>query len=288
MAADYVRIEKALEYLEERHLEQPNLDELANYLGLSPFHFQRLFRRWVGISPKRFLQFLTIEHAKALLDESRSLLDVTFESGLSSPGRLHDLFVTIEAVTPGQYKVKGNGLSITYGIHQSPFGECLIAITERGICGLSFVTEQGRDEVISDLQNRWPGAVLLERPRLTRPYIDDIFPKNGNGDRRKITLFIRGTNFQVKVWEALLRIPPGHLCSYENIARLIGHDEAVRAVGSAVGANPISYIIPCHRVIRKMGVFGDYHWGAARKKAIIGFESARRFGDDPILEKTAR
>jgi AraC family transcriptional regulator of adaptative response/methylated-DNA-[protein]-cysteine methyltransferase len=282
MPADYFRIEKALLYLEEKHNEQPNLDELAKYLGLSSFHFQRLFRRWVGISPKRFLQFLTVEHAKTLLKESRSLLDVTYESGLSSPGRLHDLFVSIEAVTPGQYKVKGDGLSIAYGIHPSPFGDCLIAVTDRGVCGLSFLSGNNPKEVINDLAALWPGARLVERPRLTRPYLESIFPSDNNNSRRKVTLFLAGTNFQIKVWEALLRIPPGYLVSYEDIAHIIGNDCAVRAVGSAVGANPISYIIPCHRVIRKMGVFGDYHWGAARKKAIIGYESARRFGEKEV------
>jgi AraC family transcriptional regulator of adaptative response/methylated-DNA-[protein]-cysteine methyltransferase len=283
MPADYIRIEKAIRYLEERHLEQPDLDSLAHHLGLSPFHFQRLFKRWCGISPKRFLQFLTTQYAKQLLEESRSLLDVTFESGLSSPGRLHDLFVSVEAVTPGQYKQKGSGLVISYGIHPSPFGDCLIAVTERGVCGLSFLASGGKREALDDLQSRWPGARLVERPEITQPIFDIIFPEDQLGKRRQITLFLSGTNFQLKVWEALLRIPPGFLTSYEDIARLIGRDDAVRAVGSAVGANPISYIIPCHRVIRKIGLFGDYHWGATRKKAIIGYEAAIRASKEPSV-----
>ncbi|HBC47480.1 MAG TPA: 6-O-methylguanine DNA methyltransferase [candidate division Zixibacteria bacterium] len=275
MPADYIRIEKAIRYLEENHLEQPDLDHLASHLGLSPFHFQRLFKRWCGISPKRFLQFLTTQYAKGLLEESRSVLDVTYESGLSSPGRLHDLFVSVEAVTPGQYKQKGMGLVISYGIHPSPFGDCLIAVTERGVCGLSFVVS-GKTEALEDLKSRWPGARIVENPKATKKTFDAIFPKAPRDSGGKITLFLSGTNFQVKVWEALLRIPAGYLASYEDIARLIGADGAAQVVGSAVGANPISYIIPCHRVIRKIGLFGEYHWGAARKKAIIGWEAAQR------------
>jgi len=274
MPSDYARIEKAINYIEENHLSQPNLDELASHLRLSPFHFQRLFRRWVGISPKRFLQYLTIEHAKCVLDETRSLLDATYESGLSSPGRLYDLFVTIDAVTPGQYKQRGAGLSIAYGMHESPFGKCLIALTERGICGLAFA-DGDPNEALQDLRRRWPGAALGDKPRVTRPYANQIF---NSGRLQKLPLHLHGTNFQVKVWEALIRIPPGHLCTYEDIARTIENENAVRAVGHAVATNPISYLIPCHRVIRKMGAFGEYHWGATRKKAIIGWEAARRFG----------
>ncbi len=276
MPSDYVRIEKAITFLEDNYQEQPDLDRLASHLRLSPFHFQRLFRRWCGISPKRFLQFLTIQYAKGLLDESRSVLDATFESGLSSPGRLHDLFVSVEAVTPGQFKLRGAGLEISYGVHQSPFGECLIAVTERGICGLAFVGSGGKREALLDLSSRWPKARFFERPEISRPIFERVFPRGGQDGDRKVTLYLSGTNFQLKVWEALLRIPPGYLTSYEEVARLIGKDEAIRAVGNAVAANPISYIIPCHRVIRKVGLFGDYHWGAARKKAIIGYEAAMR------------
>jgi AraC family transcriptional regulator, regulatory protein of adaptative response / methylated-DNA-[protein]-cysteine methyltransferase len=275
MAADYIRIEKAIRYLESNYREQPSLDDLARHLGLSPFHFQRLFRRWVGISPKRFLQFLTVEYAKGLLDESRSVLDVTYESGLSSPGRLHDLFVTIEAMTPGEFKNRGQGLVIYWGIHQSPFGDCLLAVTDRGICGLAFVDRNQR-AVLMDLKSRWPNAEFIEKPSMTKKIADSIFKIEKADSSSPIKLLLLGTNFQLKVWEALIRIPSGHLCSYEDVAKMAGSENAIRAAASAVAANPISYLIPCHRVIQKMGVFGNYHWGATRKKAIIAFEAARR------------
>jgi AraC family transcriptional regulator, regulatory protein of adaptative response / methylated-DNA-[protein]-cysteine methyltransferase len=275
MAADYIRIEKAIRYLEANHREQPGLDDLARHLGLSQFHFQRLFRRWVGISPKRFLQFLTVEYAKGLLDESRSLLDVTYESGLSSPGRLHDLFVTIEAMTPGEFKQKGAGLKISWGVHPSPFGDCMLAVTERGICGLAFVDRNQR-AVLADLKSRWPNADFAEKQSLTKKVADNIFKIQKSTSSPPIKLLLLGTNFQLKVWEALVRIPAGHLCSYEDVARLAGSENAIRAAANAVAANPISYLIPCHRVIQKMGVLGNYHWGASRKKAIIVYEAARR------------
>lgn len=281
MAADYIRIEKAIRYLESNYREQPSLDDLARHLGLSSFHFQRLFRRWVGISPKRFLQFLTVEYAKGLLDESRSLLDVTYESGLSSPGRLHDLFVTIEAMTPGEFKQQGLGLTIYWGIHKSPFGDCLLAITDRGICGLAFVDRNQR-AVLADLKSRWPNAEFVEKPSLTKKLAENIFKIEKTNSSSPIKLLLLGTNFQLKVWEALIRIPSGHLCSYEDVARMSGNDSAIRAAANAVAANPISYLIPCHRVIQKMGVFGNYHWGATRKKAIIAFEAARRENNEII------
>jgi AraC family transcriptional regulator, regulatory protein of adaptative response / methylated-DNA-[protein]-cysteine methyltransferase len=281
MAADYIRIEKAIRYLESNYREQPSLDDLAHHLGLSPFHFQRLFRRWVGISPKRFLQFLTVEYAKGLLDESRSLLDVTYESGLSSPGRLHDLFVTIEAMTPGEFKNRGDGLVIYWGIHQSPFGDCLLAVTDRGICGLAFVDRNQR-AVLMDLKSRWPNADFIEKPSMTKKIADNIFKFEKSDSASPIKLLLLGTNFQLKVWEALIRIPSGHLCSYEDVAKMAGSGNAIRAAANAVAANPISYLIPCHRVIQKMGVFGNYHWGATRKKAIIAFEAARRENNEII------
>jgi AraC family transcriptional regulator, regulatory protein of adaptative response / methylated-DNA-[protein]-cysteine methyltransferase len=275
MAADYIRIEKAIRYLESNYRKQPSLDDLAHHLGLSAFHFQRLFRRWVGISPKRFLQFLTVEYAKGLLDESRSLLDVTYESGLSSPGRLHDLFVTIEAMTPGEFKNRGQGLVIFWGIHQSPFGDCLLAVTDRGICGLAFVDRNQR-AVLMDLKSRWPNADFIEKPSMTKKTADSIFKIEKADSARPLKLLLLGTNFQLKVWEALIRIPSGHLCSYEDVAKMAGNENAIRAAANAVAANPISYLIPCHRVIQKMGVFGNYHWGATRKKAIIAYEAAHR------------
>jgi AraC family transcriptional regulator of adaptative response/methylated-DNA-[protein]-cysteine methyltransferase len=276
MSTDYAQISEAISYLEENFQVQPSLDEVAQHVNMSPYHFQRLFRRWVGISPKRFLQFLTIEYAKRLLGESRSVLDATYASGLSSPGRMHDLFVSVDAVTPGEFTRQGAGLKIRYGVHSSPFGECLLAVTDRGICDLSFITDAGRKQCVVDLQQRWKEAELDDSPVSTQPFFDQIFPPAAHTHSRAVTLFLRGTNFQIKVWEALLRIPPGFVSSYEDIAQHIGNPRATRAVGNAVANNPIAYIIPCHRVIRKMGLVGNYRWNSTRKKAILGWEAAQR------------
>lgn len=271
---DYSRIEKAIQFLGANFREQPTLGQVARSVNLSEHHFQRLFRHWAGISPKRFLQFLTVEYAKELLEESRSVLEVSLESGLSSPGRLHDLFVNVEAVTPGEFKTRGAGLNISYGFHPTPFGSCLLAVTERGICGLLFLA--GRREALEDLKARWPGAALAENPELTAPRLGQIFPRSSSKGARPLSLYLRGTNFQIKVWEALLRIPAGSVVSYEDLAVHLGQPRAARAVGNAVGENPVAFLIPCHRVIRKMGVVGDYRWGAARKKAMLAWEAARR------------
>lgn len=270
MIKEYDIIEKALIYIESNFKRQPELEEISSHLGMSPFHLQRTFKDWVGISPKRFLQFLTINHTRQLLKESRSVLEATFESGLSSPGRTHDLFVALDAVTPGEFKTLGKGLNIHYGKHESPFGNCLIAATNRGLCFMGFYSDSA-SETITDLKSRYPQALLIENSRLTQPYFKEIF--NNNNSHNKITLFVKGTNFQIKVWEALLKIPEGRVCSYQDIAFIIGRPKASRAVGSAVGSNPVSYLIPCHRVIQSMGVFGDYHWGSARKKAMLLWES---------------
>jgi AraC family transcriptional regulator of adaptative response/methylated-DNA-[protein]-cysteine methyltransferase len=273
---DYLRIEQAVLFIEENFREQPSLKEIAGSVGLSEYHFQRLFRRWTGISPKQFLKFLTIEHAKKLLEESRSLLEVTYKSGLSSLGRLHDLFVTIDAVTPGEFKKKGEGLSITYGIHPSPFGGCLLSVTDRGICGLSFITEGNREEAIKNLRDEWSGAIFVENPSITKPFVDQIFVPSKRKDKPKLNLFLRGTNFQIKVWEALLSIPSEFVLSYEDIADLIGKPYAVQDVRKAMMTNPIGYIIPCHRIIYKIGIIGDYKWGTARKRAMLGWEVAQK------------
>jgi len=275
MSEDYRRIEQAIWYLERNSDQQPGLKEMAESAGLSEFHFQRLFTRWVGISPKRFLQYLTKEHAKALLEGMGSLLDATYESGLSSPGRLHDLFVTCEAVTPGEYKARGAGLRIAYGFHPSPFGECLLATTGRGICGLAFVENGEREQALERLKRRWARAQLVLEPQATRPALDQIFRLFQGQAGPPVRLLLSGTNFQIKVWEALLRIPPGRVVSYEDIAIQIGMSGSARAVGNAVSSNPIPVIIPCHRVIRKAGDLGGYRWGIARKKAILGWEAAR-------------
>jgi AraC family transcriptional regulator, regulatory protein of adaptative response / methylated-DNA-[protein]-cysteine methyltransferase len=277
---DYFRVEKAIAFLKAQHTRQPDLQEVARSVHLSEFHFQRLFTRWAGISPKKFLQYLTVEHAKRSLKESRSVLDATFDAGLSSPSRLHDLFVSIEAMTPGEFKQSGEGLTIHYGFHPTRFGECLLAVTGRGICGLSFVSDGNRTVALKELSARWTGAMLRESPATTKPFVDRLFSNRKRKKSEPLQLFLKGTNFQVKVWEALMKIPEGAVVSYEDLARVVGHPGASRAVGSAVGKNPIAYIIPCHRVIKRVGVIGDYHWGAERKRALLGWEWAAAGGRD--------
>lgn len=270
---DYLRIEQAILYLENHFKDQPNLDEVAANVGLSEYHFQRLFTRWAGVSPKRFLQFVTKESAKDLLDKSENLLDTTHQVGLSSLGRLHDLFVNTEAMSPGEYKSRGEGVTIRYGIHLTPFGKCLIGLTERGICHLGFV--QGSEgEAIDNLVNDWKEAKMIEDYRATASLVEPIFSLQFNTRIKPLTLHLRGTNFQLKVWEALLQIPAGSVSTYEGIASRIGNPNALRAVGTAVGHNPIAVLIPCHRVIRKAGEFGKYRYGALRKKALLAYESA--------------
>ncbi len=275
LSADYQRIEQAILALEKNFRRQPSLDEIAKSVALSEYHFQRLFSRWVGISPKRFLQFLTKEYAKELIENSPNLLDVAYESGLSGTGRLHELFVTCEAVTPGEFKNKGEGLQIFYGFHPTPFGHCLLAVTDRGICHLSFVKEGERTQAIKALQKEWENAKIIVAPAKTRSLVDQIFNPIKNGKPRPLHLFLSGTNFQIKVWEALLKIPAGAVASYEDIAARIGMPKAARAVGNAVSQNPVAYIIPCHRVVRKLGELGNYRWGVVRKKAMLGWEAAK-------------
>jgi AraC family transcriptional regulator of adaptative response/methylated-DNA-[protein]-cysteine methyltransferase len=275
MTSDYHVVERAIAYLEQNYQDQPSLEDVANSVGYSPYHFQRLFSRWVGISPKRFLQFLTKEHAKELLRKSSPILDVAYQTGLSGPSRLHDLFVSCEAVTPGEYKMRGEGLTIDYGYHYSPFGECLIAVTEQGVCSLIFIQNGGHSEAYQVLRNRWEKSNLRNNPAQTASIMEKIFSFYAGPGQTPLHIFLRGTNFQLKVWEALLQIPVGSVVSYQDIARRIGAPGAYRAVGSAVAQNPIPMIIPCHRVIRKMGAFGEYRWGAARKKAILGWEMAK-------------
>lgn len=268
---DYLRIEQAILYLERYYKDQPELGEVAANIGLSEYHFQRLFTRWAGVSPKRFIQFLTKEGAKSLLDQSENLLDTTHQVGLSSLGRLHDLFVTAEAVTPGEYKSRGAGVTIHYGIHPTPFGKCLIATTERGICHLSFVlTSEG--DAIDNLVADWKQARMLEDHQSTVHLIEPIFDLRYSHRGKPLNVHLRGTNFQLKVWEALLQIPAGEVTTYAGIASRIGNPNATRAVGTAVGHNPIAVLIPCHRVIRKVGEFGNYRYGALRKKALLARE----------------
>jgi AraC family transcriptional regulator of adaptative response/methylated-DNA-[protein]-cysteine methyltransferase len=272
LSQDYVLVERAIAYLDSHAREQPDLAAVANAVGLSEFHFQRLFSRWAGVSPKRFLQFVTREHARHLLEDSDSMLDATYQLGLSSPGRLHDLFVTTEAVTPGEYKSRGDGLTIRYGLFPTPFGKCLLGVTDRGICHLGFV-QHSEGDALDDLVSYWRRAEVIEDHGATAPLIESIF-RLGQEPSIPIRLMLRGTNFQLKVWEALLRIPPGRVSTYEGIAAQIGSPTAVRAVGTAVARNPIPVLIPCHRVIRKLGAFGQYRYGQTRKRALLGWEQA--------------
>ncbi len=274
-ASDYTRIAEAIRWLNAHYLEQPPLDDLAAHLHMSPFHMQRLFARWAGISPKRFVQYLMVEHAKQMLDASHNVLDASLDSGLSGPGRLHDLFVSAEAVTPGEYKSGGIGVEIAWGVHEGPFGNYLLAVTERGICALNFVDE-GPDGALAHLRTRWPAARIVADASVTAPVAAAIFPTDGS-PRQPVHLLLKGTNFQLQVWRALLNIAPGSAWSYEEVAQRVGNPAASRAVGSAVGANAIGYLIPCHRVIRKSGVVEGYAWGKERKQAILAWESAERY-----------
>jgi AraC family transcriptional regulator of adaptative response/methylated-DNA-[protein]-cysteine methyltransferase len=273
LSEDYTRIEQAIRYIETNAERQPDLNELAAQVGLSEYHFQRLFTRWAGISPKRFLQFLTREHAKAMLARSGDLLEASYAAGLSGPGRLHDLFVQTEAVTPGEFKSKGVGVEILYGFHATPFGECLLALTTRGICFLAFV-EDNHSTALEQLKLTWPNAALSESSSQTAPVVERIFSPAASA--APIPVHLRGTNFQIKVWEALLRLPPGRLVTYQGLAEQVHAPGAARAVGNAVALNPLAYLIPCHRVLQKTGHFGNYRYGSSRKKAMLGWEMAQK------------
>lgn len=274
--SDYSRVEAAIRYLEDHAQDQPSLGELARHVGLSEFHFQRLFRRWAGITPKDFLQCLTLSHAKVLLAESASLLETSQEVGLSGPGRLHDLFLTLESMTPGDYKRGGRDLTIHWGVHPTPFGEALFAATERGLCGLSFLEEDGSGTALAELRERWPQATLVQEPSRTAPISRTVASRMRGEPATPLALLVAGSPFQVQVWKAMLAIPEGRVASYQGLARLAGAPGASRAVGTAAAHNPIGYLIPCHRVIRSTGVLGGYHWGGLRKQALLAVEGARR------------
>ncbi|MCG8565710.1 MAG: methylated-DNA--[protein]-cysteine S-methyltransferase [Desulfobacterales bacterium] len=274
-AHDYKKIEKAIHYIEGNFKSQPSLDEIAASVHLSKYHFNRLFKRWAGIGPIQFQQFLTLDYTKKKLADSKSVLDASLESGLSGPGRLHDLFVTFDAMTPGDFKKKGAGIPIDYGFCTSPFGECLAAITKRGICYLGFIETQNRADALNQLFGAWPGAVFNENATSILPIVHQIFHLNGPQESRPFNLLIKGTNFQINVWKALLQIPSGNVVSYQDIAEYIGRPKAFRAVASAIAVNPVAYLIPCHRVISKSGNIHQYRWGSARKKAMVGWESAK-------------
>ena len=274
-ARDYARIEAAILYLEEHFRDQPGLDEVAEAAGLGPHHFQRLFRRWAGISPKRFGQYLTLDYAKAQLEGSASILDAAYDAGLSGPSRLHDLFVTYEAMSPGAFKRRGEGVEIAYGLHPSPFGPCFVGQTERGICALGFADggEGNGEAVRAEFERRWPAARFHEDRAATAHVAARIFGERP-ADSTPLRLAVAGTNFQLKVWEALLRIPPGRITSYHALGQALGLPRSARAVGGAVAANPVSYLIPCHRVIRHTGRISHYEWGRSRKRVILGWEAA--------------
>jgi AraC family transcriptional regulator of adaptative response/methylated-DNA-[protein]-cysteine methyltransferase len=250
------------------------LDALAAEMGMSAAHFQRIFSRWVGVSPKRYQQYLTLGHAKALLVERFTTLDAAHAAGLSGSGRLHDLFVRWEAMSPGEYARQGAGLTIFWGWFDSPFGPALVMGTDKGICGLGFAAEMGADPAMQDLLRRWPKAQFVEDPARLRPWVLAAFGAK-TAEPRAAPLYLIGAPFQIKVWEALLQIPTGHVTTYSEIAQSIGNPRAVRAVGTAVGRNPVSWLIPCHRALRKSGGLGGYHWGVPVKRALLAYESAR-------------
>ncbi len=275
---DYALIRKAIMFLSETWSEHPALEDLARHLELSPAHAQKLFKRWCGLSPKEFVQAIAIDRARQLLEGAASVLDTAHEVGLSGGSRLHDLFVTHEAMTPGDYKRRGEGLKITYGFHVCPFGEALVMATERGICGMAFVNEdaaQTRREALEDMTRRWPRAIFVEQPALTAPLADRVFEPKAWSAEKPVRLVLIGTDFEIRVWESLLKIPMGRAVSYGDIARHLGQPTASRAVGTAVGRNPISFAVPCHRVMRGDGQLAGYHWGLTRKRALISWETGR-------------
>jgi AraC family transcriptional regulator of adaptative response/methylated-DNA-[protein]-cysteine methyltransferase len=279
---NYDRIADAIDFIARRVDSQPTLNETAAHLHLSPFHFQRVFCRWAGVTPKRFLQVLTLERAKQLLNESRPLLEVSDSLGLSSGSRLYDHFVHLEAVTPGEYKTGGAGLTIEYAVHDSPFGKAFIAVTPKGVCKLSFLDGVEADEHLTDVHKKWPNALVRENRHRTHAVIKTMFGETKKPDL-PLSLHVSGTNFQISVWKALLQIAPATVASYSQVATAIGHPGSARAVGLAVGANPVAFLIPCHRVIQQSGKLGGYHWGETRKQAIHAWESARYELPDPLL-----
>lgn len=274
-AGDYDKVRRVIEMISLDYRDQPSLETLADAVGETPTGLQKLFTRWAGLSPKGFLQAVTLDHARRLLAQGMPLLEASLEVGMSGPGRLHDLFVTHEAMSPGHYKSRGDGLTIRYGWHISPFGRALVMVTDRGLAGLSF-NDPGEDRAaFADMSGRWPNATYVEDMAATAPYAARIFdPARWNRDEPLRVVMI-GTDFQVRVWEALLKIPMGCARTYSSIASEIGNPSASRAVGAAVGANPISFVVPCHRAIGKSGALTGYHWGLTRKRAILGWEAGQ-------------
>jgi AraC family transcriptional regulator of adaptative response/methylated-DNA-[protein]-cysteine methyltransferase len=274
-ASDYERIRRIVAFISERWREQPSLEDIAAHVGLSTTHVHHLFRRWCGLSPKAFLQAITLDNAKALLADSASVLDTTYELGLSGPARLHDLFVTHEAMTPGDYKAGGAGLTLRVGYHPSPFGEAILVATERGLAGLGFVDGGDRAAALADMQRRWPKAAYVEDEAATAPLARRIFDPLSWRAEQPLRVVLIGTDFEVRVWQTLLRVPLGRATTYSDIASRIGKPSASRAVGAAVGKNPISFVVPCHRVLGRSGALTGYHWGLTRKQAMLGWEQGR-------------
>jgi len=274
-AGDYERIRRIVAFISERWREQPSLEDIAAHVGLSTTHVHHLFRRWCGLSPKAFLQAITLDNAKALLADSASVLDTTYELGLSGPARLHDLFVTHEAMTPGDYKAGGAGLTLRVGYHPSPFGEAILVATERGLAGLGFVDGGDRAAALADMQRRWPKAAYVEDEAATAPLARRIFDPLSWRAEQPLRVVLIGTDFEVRVWQTLLRVPLGRATTYSDIASRIGKPSASRAVGAAVGKNPISFVVPCHRVLGRSGALTGYHWGLTRKQAMLGWEQGR-------------
>lgn len=270
---DYAHVKLAVEYLSENWRDHPSLDDIARNTGLSPTHFQKVFKRWAGISPKQFLQAITLDHARTLLRDAASVLDTTYELGLSGPGRLHDLFVTHEAMTPGVYKARGEGVEIMHGFHDSPFGKALLMVTEHGLAGLAFADPGGERAALDDMMSRWPRAAYREDIGATARFADRIFDPAQWNSETPLRVVMIGTDFEIRVWETLLKIPLGRMTTYSDVAEHIGKPTAARAVGTAVGRNPISFVVPCHRVLGKSGGLCGYHWGLTRKQAILGWEA---------------
>ena len=281
--SDYDTVRKILAFITEKWRDQPTIEAISEAAGATPTDVHHLFRRWCGLTPKAFLQAITLDHAKGLLGASASILDTSYEVGLSGPGRLHDLFVTHEAMSPGEWKAGGGGLKLSYGFHASPFGEALIVTTERGLAGLGWVSTSvdggkvvgGRAEALADMMRRWPHADYRFDPASTRPYAARIFDPHAWAAETPLRVVLIGTDFEVRVWETLLRIPVGCATTYGDVANHIGKPSAARAVGMAVGKNPVSFVVPCHRVIGKSGALTGYHWGLTRKRAILGWEAGQ-------------
>ena len=274
----YQTINRAITFIRSTLIQQPKLEQIAGSVGMSPYHFQRVFTEWVGMSPKRYQEYLTLGFSKELLQKRHTLLDVTLNMGLSGTSRLHDLFIKWEAMTPGEYALNGAGVEINWGFFDSPFGQMLAMATKRGLCGIGFVGESSKTVIFDDFKSRWPNAVYIENKVILKSLIETLVIGKGT-----INIHLIGAPFQIKVWEALMNIPTGFVTTYSDIAKAIDNKAAVRAVGTAVGKNPISWLIPCHRVLRKNGELGGYHWGIDLKTALLARESAQFEGDDLSL-----